>query len=222
MTIAAVVFDLFETLISESELQPTRAGSLGATLGLDDRAYRGLWKTQRPRIVVGDISFADALVEISRTLGGRVDPDRVRRIVDQRVREKAAAYARIHARIAALITTLRDSGVRLAVISNGFAEDVVGWPQCALAQAFHCAVFSCKERVAKPDPAIYLRAVQRLGVEPERTAYIGDGGDAELAGAERAGLRPARAAWFVPQPHQPGPWPELENPDAVLKFVAGG
>ena len=37
---------------------------------------------------------------------------------------------------------------------------------------------------------------RRMGIQPEATVYVGDGGDDELAGAERVGLRACRAAWF--------------------------
>jgi putative hydrolase of the HAD superfamily len=121
-----------------------------------------------------------------------------------------------------LIAELARRNIRLGVISNGFKEDVLPWPASALAPAFRCTAFSCDEGVAKPDPEIYLRAVRRLGARPETTVYIGDGGDSELAGAEKAGLRAYRAAWFVPKSRDPLPWPELARCDDVLNLVAAG
>ena len=217
--IRAVVFDLYETLITESGIQTTRAGSLANTLGLERDAYRREWKARRPGVVRGQMSFADALMEISETLNGNVDVEVVRRICEQRIREKAVAYAQRHEEVAALVTTLARQGVRLAVVSNGFQEDVIGWPDWALANRFACTVFSCAERVAKPDPEIYRRAIQRLDVEPAAAAYIGDGADDELAGAEQAGLRAGRAAWFVAQSSGQGAWPELAGSQDALRFV---
>jgi HAD superfamily hydrolase (TIGR01509 family) len=220
--ITALVFDLYETLITESGLTPTRASSLATTLGLERDAYRKEWKARRPSVVRGQMSFAEALTEISETLTGRADQVVIQGICQQRIREKAEAYARIHDGINALVTTLARREVGLAVISNGFEEDVLGWPHCSLAQSIRCAVFSCAERIAKPDPEIYLRAVSRLAVDPATTVYIGDGGDDELVGAERAGLRAYRAAWFVRESPQSGMWPELRDHDEVLKLVATG
>ncbi len=54
------------------------------------------------------------------------------------------------------------------------------------------------------------------------TVFIGDGADNELAGAEQAGLRAGRAAWFVRDSPQKDRGPELANRGAVLKFVAAG
>jgi putative hydrolase of the HAD superfamily len=220
--IKAVLFDLFETLISESHLRPTRASSLADALGLEQQAYRAEWRARRPRIVVGELSFADALAEISQTLAGTVDVAVVLGIRQQRLREKAEAYARTDDQVLALVTELARREVRLGVISNGFKEDVLPWAHCSLAPAFQCAAFSCDEGVAKPHPEIYLRAVHRLGVQPETAVYIGDGGDDELAGAAHAGLRACRAAWFAGNSPQNLPWPELNRCGDVLRLVSAG
>jgi len=214
------VFDLFETLITE--VGPTRASGLAPVLGLDRQAYRAAWKARRPRIMVGQLSFADALTEISERLAGAVDTAAVQGICQQRLREKADAYARPDDQVSALIAELVRREVRLGIISNGFKEDVFGWAGCSLAPSFQCALFSCDEGVAKPNPEIYLRALHRMGVQPEATMYIGDGGDNELAGAEQAGLRACRAAWFAGRSSQDLPWPELARCSDVLRVVAAG
>jgi FMN phosphatase YigB (HAD superfamily) len=217
--IAAVLFDLYETLVTESALRPTRASSLAATLGLEENAYRGEWKRRRPLIVRGDVSFVDALAEISHSLTGRVDVAAIHRIREERIREKAAAYADIDLKVGALVSRLARQSIGLAVISNGFHEDVVGWSHCSLAPSFQCTAFSCAEHVAKPDPEIYLRAVHRLGAKPSMAVYIGDGADDELLGAKRAGLRPGRAAWFVRDTSPQAMWPELTSEQDVLNFI---
>ena len=219
---SAVLFDLYETLVTESGIRPTRASSLAAVLGLEQDAYRREWKARRPAVVRGQMSFAEALTEISQTLSGDVDPVAVQSICQQRIREKAVVYAEVHEDVAALVTTLAGHGVRLAVVSNGFQEDFVGWPEWSQAHRFPCAVFSCMERLAKPDPEIYRRAAHRLGVAPAAAVYIGDGGDDELAGAESAGLRVGRAAWFVPDSSRKGSWPELADCSDALRFIEAG
>lgn len=52
--------------------------------------------------------------------------------------------------------------------------------------------------------------------------YIGDGGDDELGGAERAGLRAYRATWFVRNSPQKAIWPALTNPKDIPEIVAAG
>ena len=42
----------------------------------------------------------------------------------------------------------------------------------------------------KPDRGAYLSVCAEMGVAPESCVFVGDGGDRELTGAGRAGLRP--------------------------------
>src|SRR5688572_20950353 len=109
--IKAVLFDLYETLITESHVAPTRASSLGHALGLEQQAYRTEWKARWPRIVLGKLSFADALTEISHTLVGTVDTAAVQRICQQRSREKAAAFAHPDDQVMTLVTDLGRRGI---------------------------------------------------------------------------------------------------------------
>jgi len=63
--------------------------------------------------VVGELSFSEALVQVSHTLAGRVDTAPVQAICAQRIREKAAAYTRIDDHVTSLITELVRSGVSM-------------------------------------------------------------------------------------------------------------
>ena len=194
--IKAILFDLYETLVTERGTTPVRASSLGDALGLDPTAFRPVWKRLRHRVVRGELSFARALTEVGLQLGIAVDPAVVQGICEGRVREKASLFQQINPELVAVIRRLHDQGIRLAVVSNCFAEDVAAWPSCAMAPWFDAAVFSFEVGAAKPEPAIYLEAAGRLDVEPTDALFIGDGGDDELLGAERAGLRSAQATWF--------------------------
>jgi HAD superfamily hydrolase (TIGR01509 family) len=194
--INAILFDLFETLVTESHSTPTRAGSLGTSLGLDRAAFKTEWKARRPLVTLGRLSFADALTEISTVLSGRVNEEAVQHACEQRRQEKVIAFAQRDPDVEHMIHELHARRIRLGVISNGFAEDVSPWSTWPLAREFECRIFSCEAGLAKPDPEIYRTAMRELGVEAATTVYIGDGGDDELAGAERAGLRAFRATWF--------------------------
>jgi putative hydrolase of the HAD superfamily len=223
--INAVLFDLFETLITESPVRPRRASSLGESLGLERDAFRAEWKNRRPRVMLGRLSFAEALADICRTLTGTVDVGAVQRLCDQRALEKAAAFAHSSDEVAALVTDLADHHVALGVISNCFEEDVRAWSAWPLARKFRCAMFSFAAGVAKPEAEIYRRAVRELGVQPSTTLFVGDGGDDELVGAEQAGLRAYRATWFNADRRHGRPesgTPDLASCHDVLRIVGAG
>jgi HAD superfamily hydrolase (TIGR01509 family) len=203
--VRAVLFDLFETLITESGAPPACASSLGPELGYEREAFRAKWRTCRPDVAVGRLSLRQALAEIAARLGRQPEEATLQRVCQDRIRAKAAPFEQIEPQILRMIDHLRRRGLRLGVVSNCFAEDVVAWPQCSLSSHFDSTVFSFEVGLAKPDPEIYLEATHRLGVQAADTWFIGDGAHEELSGAERTGLRPFRALWFLRR------WPNLRE-----------
>jgi HAD superfamily hydrolase (TIGR01509 family) len=91
----------------------------------------------------------------------------------------------------AALRALRRRGLALAVVSNwdvGLHDhlDRIGLGNLAV-------VTSAEAGAPKPDPAPCRRAIERLGVRPERTLHVGDS-DADEQGARATGLR------FAPAP----------------------
>ena len=66
---------------------------------------------------------------------------------------------------------------------------------------FDTVLISDAEGVSKPDPEIFRRALERLGVDAAHACYIGNHPEVDVAGARAAGLK---AVWrrdpFLPPP----------------------
>jgi putative hydrolase of the HAD superfamily len=200
--VRAVLFDLFETLITESRTRPAGVSALAADFGCEREAFRRHWKTLRPAVMVGRVSFRQALCDIAIRVGGHPEDATLQRACDERIRVKGEALTHIEPQIVTMLDHFRSQGLRLGIVSNCLAEDVVGWPQCSLASRFDCTVFSFEVGLAKPDPEIYAGAAKRLRVDVSEAWFIGDGAHEELSGAEQAGLRAFRALWFLKRwPH---------------------
>jgi putative hydrolase of the HAD superfamily len=221
--VRAVLFDLFETLITESRTRPAGVSSLGPELGCEREAFRAEWKARRPAVTVGRLPFRQALSDIATGLGSHAEDAVMRRVCDERIRIKAEAFEQIEHQILMMLGHLRGRGLRLGIVSNCFAEDVVAWPQCSLASCFDCSVFSFEVGLAKPDPEIYLEATRRLRVDVSDTWFIGDGMHEELSGSEQAGLRAFRALWFLRRwPHfrdEPSAGASLASVEEVVSVV---
>jgi putative hydrolase of the HAD superfamily len=202
--VKAILFDLYETLVTQSGVDVPRAGALGVTFGLDPTAYRRQWKQLRPQALRGELTFRDSVMECGRRLGTIIPEDRVQQACDDRTRANTIVLHNVDPELITVMRELHARGIRLAAISNCIAEDAAGWPGSALAPHFDCAVFSYVAGVTKPDPRIYHEALRQIGVDSSDAVYIGDGGDDELAGAERAGLRAVQATWFVSREPSPG------------------
>jgi HAD superfamily hydrolase (TIGR01509 family) len=88
------------------------------------------------------------------------------------------------------VRRLQARGLALCVVSN--------W-DCGLAEHLERlglrlpVVTSAEAGAAKPDPAIFTLALERLGVAPERALHVGDS-PADETGAAAAGMR------FAPAP----------------------
>lgn len=217
---SAVLFDLFETLVTESGTVVPRAGELGEFFGLDPRAFRVEWKQLRPLVLRGQLSFKGALLEVSERLDAVIPEALVQQACDERARARSAIFQKIDPEVLGVMRDLSSRGIRLAVVSNCMAEDVGGWPDSELAAHFACAIFSFRAGTVKPDRRIYFDATDCLGVNPDEAIFVGDGGDGELDGARDAGLVAAQAAWFVSNPVPVG-IPVLANRQDVMRFVCG-
>ena len=192
----AVLFDLYETLVSELSVPVRRASSLATQLGVDDAAYKREWKSRRPEILLGHCTFQEALAQIRDKLGSRVDHAVLEQLRAERVAEKTAVLAKVEPEVFAAIAELRRRGVKLALVTNCLPEDVEGWERSPLHSFFSVTAFSHVAGVMKPDPAIYIATCRELDVTPQHALFVGDGTD-EVAGARAAGLEAVRALWFA-------------------------
>ncbi len=87
----------------------------------------------------------------------------------------------------AAVDRLRAAGLALACVANwdiGLHEHL---DRLGLTGRFAAVVTSADARVAKPDPAIFTLALERLGVPAERALHVGDE-DVDRDGAAAAGL----------------------------------
>ena len=91
------------------------------------------------------------------------------------------------------LASLRARGLVLAVVSNwdvGLAEHL---ERLGTDELFSAVVTSAEAGAAKPDPAVFQLALERLGVEAGRAVHVGDE-DEDERGAAAAGMR------FAPAP----------------------
>jgi putative hydrolase of the HAD superfamily len=167
----------------------------------------------RRAVTLGRLSFRQALSDITTSLGNPADDLTLRHLCEERARAKAEALTLIEHQVLAMLDCLRSRGIRIGIVSNCFAEDVVAWPHSSLASRSDCTVFSFEVGLAKPDPEIYREATRRLQVDASRAWFIGDGHE-ELSGAVQAGLRPFRAVWFLRQ------WPHFREDLASIANIA--
>lgn len=97
-------------------------------------------------------------------------------------------WCRVPEGLTTALERLRAHGVRVGVVSN--AEGVVDQQlaRAGLAPYLDIIVDSGLERVRKPDPEIFRRALSRLQLGPGEVLYAGDIPEVDVGGARAAGL----------------------------------
>jgi epoxide hydrolase-like predicted phosphatase len=89
--------------------------------------------------------------------------------------------------IFATVSSLKESGYKLAVLSNT-EMSMVDFFNEQNYQFFDVAVFSCLEGTAKPDKRIYELTLEKLGVQAEEAVFIDDKQE-NISGAEKVGIK---------------------------------
>lgn len=89
----------------------------------------------------------------------------------------------------AVLTELRKRGFTLGVISNADGRIAGILHQCGIAELFDTVIDSHDIGVEKPDPRIFLLALDRLNTPPDQAVYVGDIYGIDVVGSERAGLQ---------------------------------
>jgi putative hydrolase of the HAD superfamily len=113
----------------------------------------------------------------------------------------AAIRFRPYPEVPGVLALLRSQGARLAVVSNWdiSLHDVL--ERTALRPLVDAVVISAELGAAKPDPAIFHAALERLGAAAGDAVHVGDSLEHDVAGARAAGVE----AILMARDHAPVP-----------------
>jgi putative hydrolase of the HAD superfamily len=182
----AVLFDFYGTLSQVVRAASRRpiADALGCTL---DQLTAALSESFYERAAGRCGDEAASMRWIARRLGVPEDEVVLRQALAAR-RAVERSNMRLRPEAVPVLTELRRRGLRTAVVSDCTHELVVEWPRLAVAPLVDAAAFSIEVGACKPEPRIYLAAVEAIGVPPVGCLYLGDGGSRELSGARAVGM----------------------------------
>jgi putative hydrolase of the HAD superfamily len=187
----AVLFDFFGTLTRSVRRGPQHA-VIARKLGCDPEMVRTVLDRTFSSRARGAFGSAESTLRwVTEQAGGRPCRSLVEAAVPARVRALRADTV-LRRDAVRTLTAIKERGLRTGVISDCTHELPAFLPSLPVAPLLDAQVFSVELGVCKPDPAIYLAACDRLGVDPEDCLYVGDGGSRELTGATAAGMTAVR------------------------------
>ena len=98
-----------------------------------------------------------------------------------RARNEVTLYDEVQAALDVL-----SSRFRLFTASNGNAD----LSKIGIAHYFERSVAARDVGALKPDPTVFLKAIEGTGLDPDEVAYVGDDPLMDVVGARRAGMHP--------------------------------
>lgn len=188
----AVLFDAGNTLVFLDYAR--MAEGVGAALGLpltaEGLAAHAPEATDAMERAAGsDQERAAAYLEALFRLGG-VPAHRMEEVREclARMHRERHLWCSVRDRTHESLSRLRDAGFRLGIVSNSDGRVEQALAQAGLREYFEVVIDSSLAGIEKPDPAIFVAALDALGVSPEEALYVGDLYEVDIVGARAAGI----------------------------------
>ena len=223
--IRAVVFDMFETLVSLFEGRTYFGEHIAADAGLDPATFRKEWHSIEHDRSVGKYTIEEGLTIVFKILGVYSE-DLVALTAGKRLDCLNDTFSSIPQESIKLLQDLKARGIRIGLITNTFSDEAKCIRESVLFPYFDVALISYEQGICKPDLQLYNEMCKRLGVAPDECLYVGDGGSRELYAAREAGMHPLQCHWFRPmayEPHIPCPvleeFPQVHRQEEVLEYL---
>ena len=220
--IKAVIFDMYETLITLYESPLYFGSQIALDAGIEEDKFQRLWSVAEEDRTIGKITLEEILEKILKE-NGCYSESKIEYIVRKRIKCKEEAFNHLHSEILPMLWSLKEKGILIGLISNCFSEESVVIKKSILYPFFDAVCLSFDEGMQKPDQAIFCRCIDKLNVQADECLYVGDGGSCELEAAKMIGMKAVQAVWYLKEgTNQPSKRKEefinVETPLDILNF----
>lgn len=194
--IKAVIFDMFETLITHFESPLYMGKQISKDIGIDEQKFREIWDTLDEDRTLGKRSLEEVIEEILK-VNHCYSPQLFEKIITKRKMSKRECFEHIHPEIIPLFNTLKAMNIKIGLITNCYFEESEVIKNSVFFEYFDSVCMSCEIGVKKPDTRIFEKCIRDLDVAAKECLYVGDGGSFELETAKSLGMYPLQAAWYL-------------------------
>lgn len=223
--IRAVIFDMYETLITHFDCPLYFGAQMAEEAGIPFEKFRPVWRATDDDRTVGKLTLEEVLSTILKE-NHCYSEELVNKMAEKRKATKVECFKHLHSEIIPMLLALQEQGIKIGLISNCYFEEAEVIRASELFPYFDGVYLSCEQGVQKPDEEIFKRCMEGLSVRSEECVYVGDGGSYELETARGLGMKAVQAVWYLKEGSgQPvGRMPEFaqaESPFEVLKYLEG-
>ena len=192
----AVIFDMFETLITHFESPVYMGKQIAEHIGIPESKFREIWDATDDDRTLGKKTLEEVIEEVLK-VNNCYSEELFESVITRRIRSKEECFEHMHPEIIPLFQAIKEQNIKLGLITNCYSEEMEVIMKSILYDFFDSVCMSCEVGIKKPDVKIFQKCMKDLGVEPEECLYIGDGGSFELETAQSLGMRPLQAAWYL-------------------------
>ena len=223
--IKAVIFDMFETLVTLFEGSTYFSEDVAADFGLDLDTYRKAWHVTETDRSTGKYTFQQG-VEMALKELNQYTPEKVSLAMSKRLKALQDTFSAIPQESVKLLQELKSRGIKIGLMTNTFSDERDCIRGCELFPYYDVPLISYEIGICKPSLEMYQKMTDLLQVAPDECLYVGDGGSRELYAAREFGMHPVQCTWFHErafEPHIPCPiLDEFEHADKqqdILKYL---
>ncbi len=218
--IKAVIFDMFETLISYHTCPVYFGTQMAEDAGIPTQDFLFKWRATDYDRSTGKRTVEEVLEQILKEFGAYSET-LLQTLVSKRCATIEMCLEHKHVEIIPMLQTLKEQGVFIGLISNCYLEEAMRIRESEMLPYFDAVFLSNEQGICKPEKEIYHRCLNALSVKPEECLYIGDGGSKELETAQELGMKAVQAVWYLKEgTSQPvGRKPEFEQVERPMDVV---
>lgn len=219
--VKAVIFDMFETLITHYDSPLYFGAQMAADAGIPLERFQALWRPTEHDRSIGKMTVDEAVEMILRE-NNCYSEEMLKELVGKRIAAKEECFRHLHAEIIPMLNVLKENNILIGLISNCFLEEAEVIRKSELFSFFDEVFLSNEQGICKPDKEIYHRCMNALSVKAEECVYVGDGGSRELETAQELGMKAVQAVWYLKEgTSQPvGRMPEFEQVESPLEVIS--
>jgi len=163
---------------------PHEIARMARALGTSPERFPELYAHARDAYDRGDLTTTQYWEGVARKAGIELAPD----VIDALAEWDKEMWSRANQEMMDWLASLRAAGYKTALLSN-MQPDMIAHVRAKFSwlKEFDEQIFSSEVRLVKPDPALYLRCLERLGTRASETIFIDDR-EENVAGARAVGM----------------------------------
>ena len=191
----AVIFDMYETLITHYTTDLYFSEDMARDAQIEYQDFYRTWKATDADRTLGNMTFREVIKRIL-VENNAWTQEKYDLIIKKRTQTKEKLFTKLHPEILTMLDSIKEKGLKIALISNCFDEEACVIRKSILAPYFDVICLSCELGMRKPEKGIFTKCLEELNLSPKECVYCGDGGSSELEAASALGMKCFQACWY--------------------------